>query len=229
MCNKHEQSKRSGNRELLGLQNTVVKGILDILGRADVQINMNNPISMDELKDVAKKTKLAKDEQTMSLDDLVVKFKMQEQNMIGREVIGIGAVSLKHFFTASTFFNHQLNEACDDIENYERTGLIDESQLVQNILDLCFDHKWNNSIITLANLNFRRIKDLLQKNPKLQDIILKEDLSVKYSESGKRGLFEERLDKNGNILPPFIEIVDGNSVIHLQELVKHLDLQSNGA
>ena len=228
LVNKHEQSKRYGNRELVALQNTVVRGMLEVLGMPDTQINMSNPISMDDLKAVAKKTTLAKDEQIMTLDDIGTKFKMQEQNMVGREVIGIGAVSLKHFFEASTFFNKQLQEIEQDIEDYERTGLINSEQLVQNVIDLCFDEKFTGNVITLANLDFRKVKLLLFSNPRLKDITVNKNLRTEYSESGKDGLFNIRFDEDGNEYRPFIEIDGEKSIVHLEDLIKYLDVQSNG-
>ena len=214
----HESSKRNGNRELLGLQNTVVRGILEVLGRPDVQNNMNNPITMHDLQEVAKNTTISADEQTMTLDDLLVKFKMQEQNMVGREVIGIGAVSLKHFFATATFLGHEINLAEQQLEEYERTGKINLDALAKHIIELCFDNKWNGSIATLANLNFKRLKQLLQRSP-VKWFKVAKDYSQEYSEKGKRGLFELG----------FITInEDGSSTVNLLDLVNYLDKQSNG-
>lgn len=225
LLNKHEASKRNGRVELLGLQNTVVRGILSVLSMPETQLNMSNPISMDDLKDIAKGTALADDEKTMTLDDPFTIYKMQQQNMVGRAVIGVGAVSMKSFFETSYFFNQQLQEVEDEISQYRITRRIDRSKIVDDVLDLCFDHKFDGSIITLANLDFKNVKNLLYKYPDLQTITVQQNLKERYIDAGRDGLFVER--ENGK--PPFITVnEDGSSTIRLLDLIEHLDSQSNG-
>ena len=109
ILDKHEKSKRIGKAAMLGLQNTVVRNILDVLDSPQVQLNMSNPITTDTMKNIAKESLIAKEEKVMTLDNPFVKFDMQEQNMTGKSVVGIGAVSLKHFFAATTYFNSRVS------------------------------------------------------------------------------------------------------------------------
>lgn len=204
VIDKHEKSKRQGNIEKLALQNTVVRGILKILKSPSTQINMGNPISMREMQDISKTSTLSRDELTMTLDVPFVKFDMQEQNMVGREVIGIGAVSLKHYFAASAYLNSRVSV----IETVLATNQ-DYRNLIEPLLDLCFNRKLgDHEIITLGNLDFRRVKKLIGN----RNILVNIDVD-KYKNDGNSYLFET-----------FVK--DG--VLDVTGLINHLDKQANG-
>lgn len=215
ILNKHENSKRSGKIETIALQNTVVRAILQVLRDPATQINMGKPISTKTLEKIAGNSTLAKDEQVMTLDNSFTKFMMQEQNMVGREVIGIGAVSLKHFFAASTFMNKQLS-AIESI--LERP--IETSKIVPIIMDIVYNAKLGeNDITTLANLNFSKILALINRTPSLANITFNRA-------DGKT--IEEVFKNNANShLFEGTDFVEGN-VLHLKNLITYLDAKSNG-
>ncbi|MBO7693447.1 MAG: hypothetical protein J6T10_12525 [Methanobrevibacter sp.] len=215
ILNKHENSKRSGKIETIALQNTVVRAILQVLRDPATQINMGKPISTKTLEKIAGNSTLAKDEQVMTLDNSFTKFMMQEQNMVGREVIGIGAVSLKHFFAASTFMNKQLS-AIESI--LERP--IETSRIVPIIMDIVYNAKLGeNDITTLANLNFSKILSLINRMPSLANITFNRA-------DGKT--IEEVFKNNANShLFEGTDFVEGN-VLHLKNLITYLDAKSNG-
>ena len=205
---KHESSVRTGNIEKLALQNTVVRNILRILKSPSVQLNMSNPISMREMQDIAKNSTLSKDELYMTLDVPFVKFDMQEQNMVGREVIGIGAVSLKHFFAASTYLNSRITVAERAAEKKDWKGM------VEPLIDLVFNKKLgNHEIVTLGNLDFRRLKALLHKEKGDIVVLIDQD---QYKSDANSYLFEP---ENGFV---------SDNALNITKLVEYLDKQSNG-
>ena len=215
ILNKHESSKRSGKLETLGLQNTVVRTILQVLRDPATQINMCKPISTDTLEGIAKKSTLAKDEQVMTLDNSFTKFMMQEQNMVGREVIGIGAVSLKHFFAASTFMNKQLTNIEDILENQA-----DKSKVVPIIMDLIYNAKLGeNDITTLSNLDFSKILALIKRMPTLANIAFNRSDGQTIEQ-----IFKTEANSNLFVGTDFVE---GN-ILHFGKLIEYLDQKSNG-
>jgi len=176
----HENSKRSGKAQMLGLQNTVVRGILEVLRSPSTQINMGKPISMDNLKAIAKNSTLAKDEKIMTLDNSFTKFMMQEQNMVGREVIGIGAVSLKHFFAASTFMNQQITKMENAVDNNN------VKTIVPFLMDIVYNSKiGDKEILTLANLDFSKLLQKLKSKPTLFSTVV---LDPKYKTEANSNL-----------------------------------------
>lgn len=202
----HENSKRSGKAQMLGLQNTVVRGILEVLRSPSTQINMGKPISMDNLKAIAKNSTLAKDEKIMTLDNSFTKFMMQEQNMVGREVIGIGAVSLKHFFAASTFMNQQITKMENAVDNNN------VKTIVPFLMDIVYNSKiGDKEILTLANLDFSKLLQKLKSKSTLFSTVV---LDPKYKTEANSNLWNS-------------EFVDGDR-LRLIDFIEYLDKKSNG-
>ena len=94
-------------------------------------------------------------------DNLATKYLMQAQNMVGKEVIGLTAVSLKVFFAVSTYLNNQISTINNNV--------LDEG--VINILEKCIvlDPRVNKGgvekltsedYMVYANLNFH---DLIER------------------------------------------------------------------
>lgn len=212
LLNTHEHSKRNGHVETVALQNTVVRNILQVLRDPATQINMGKPITMNQLHRIADESTLAKDEKVMTLDNSFTKFMMQEQNMVGREVIGIGAVSLKHFFAASTFMNKQVSEIERILEAES-----DKSKVIPYIMDLIYNSKFDDDILTLANINFDRLLKILRENPTLNDINYRSSKTIEEA-------FGNKANSNLFIDKSFVE---GNT-LHLRTLIEHLNNRSNG-
>lgn len=205
LVDTHEKSKRVGRAQMLGLQNTVVRGILEILRSPASQINMGKPISMDHIRAISKKSDLAKDEKVMTLDNSFTKFMMQEQNMVGREVIGIGAVSLKHFFAASTFMNQQITR----METQAKNGSV--AEIIPLLMDIIYNSKiGNNEILTLANLDFSNLLKILKENPdRFRLVTIDEE---KYKTPANDNLFKSEFVKDGNLrLIAFVEYLNSKS------------------
>lgn len=157
--NKHSLSKLSKSQKQSALKNSVVHKILRLMEHPINQISAHKPISMKELQDLAKMSQLSKREKYMSSDNPLGKFIMQVQNMVGKDVIGITAVSLKVFFATSTFINQQIQRigelTLDELENP-----------TEEIMDLFNDITFVDStgqICTLANINLDPLKKLAER------------------------------------------------------------------
>ena len=157
--NKHSLSKLSKSQKQSALKNSVVHKILRLMEHPINQISAHKPISMKELQDLAKQSQLSKREKYMSSDNPLGKFIMQVQNMVGKDVIGITAVSLKVFFATSTFINQQVQRigelTLDELENP-----------TEDVLNLFNDITFVDStgqICTLANINLDPLKKLAER------------------------------------------------------------------
>lgn len=172
---EHERTNRSGEYHKKALRNTVVQGIFDVIKDPINQVNLQKPISMNEQHEAGDKSTLGKEEKYMTFDNPATKFKMQIQNMVGREVIGVTAVSLKAFFAASLYYDTQMQQ----IANLMKAGPTPENiqQVWTKVKDLTFDSKFGRNIElkTLSNAYFRPIFLALQANPEWSVIKLSDN------------------------------------------------------
>lgn len=147
----HARTKRGNAVKQLALRNTVVRGILDVLHDPATQFDLQIPISMAEQKAAADLSTLAMEERYLTKDNPGSRAKMQIQNMVGRDVIGIGASSLKAFFAATTFYNTVVVSMADSVKN--RTA--NSEELWKSLRSLLFNSKYSNrKIVTLANTDY---------------------------------------------------------------------------
>ena len=107
-------SKNQRTREI-ALQNKVVDNILNITRNARNQINLHMPVDMNEPQKAAEDSKAGEAVKHVTSDNPFVKYMMQVQNMVGKQVIGITAVSLKTFFAVSTYYNNIIDKAANDL------------------------------------------------------------------------------------------------------------------
>lgn len=107
-------SKNQRTREI-ALQNKVVDNILNITRNARNQINLHMPVDMNEPQKAAENSKAGEAVKHVTSDNPFVKYMMQVQNMVGKQVIGITAVSLKTFFAVSTYYNNIIDKAANDL------------------------------------------------------------------------------------------------------------------
>lgn len=98
--NKHERTKLPAKVAPLALRNLVSTNIQTIVQSLKNMDKAYTQITMDTLKQTAPKESL-----TTSLLNPMSKFIMQEQNMVGKNVIGIAAVAEKVFFNLSYYWN----------------------------------------------------------------------------------------------------------------------------
>lgn len=103
--NIHTQTVLSDRDKQEAVKNTAAFNMKRVVGRVQNQLisQISVDTSMDALKEVAKKSSLSEDEKYMTSDNPATKFLMQVQNMIGKQVIGVTAVSLKQFFAKTAY------------------------------------------------------------------------------------------------------------------------------
>jgi hypothetical protein len=103
--NTHCTSKLSRHHKEQALKNKIAVSIkkvtMSVENQAIAQISVDT--SMNALKKVSKNSALAKKEESMSSGNPATKFVMQIQNMVGKQVIGVTAVSLKQFFARTAY------------------------------------------------------------------------------------------------------------------------------
>ena len=144
------------------LKSKVFSGIYDIVLSAQNQLKAQ--ITVDtctgDLKDTAAKTVSGNAEKKVSPDIPSSMFVMQEQNQLGKSVVGIGAVSLKTYFILSTANNIKASKVADLINhgNYYNAYELFTTMEIANPI--------NGGITTIANTNLNIIERALNKiNP----------------------------------------------------------------
>lgn len=146
------------------LKSKVFSGIYDIVLSAQNQLKAQ--ITVDtctgDLKDTAAKTTSGNAEKKVSPDIPSSMFVMQEQNQLGKSVVGIGAVSLKTYFILST---------ANNIKASRVTNLINQGRY-SDAYELFKTMKITNPITgeltTIANTNLNIIERALNKiNPEI--------------------------------------------------------------
>ena len=162
LLNKHAKTP---TRILLSdevLKSKVFSSIYDVVLSAQNQLKAQ--ITVDtctgDLKDTAAKTVSGNAEKKVSPDIPSSMFVMQEQNQLGKSVVGIGAVSLKTYFILSTANNIKASRVADLINHgnyYTAYELFTTMEIVNPI---------NGGITTIANTNLNIIERALNKiNP----------------------------------------------------------------
>lgn len=162
LLNKHAKTP---TRILLSdevLKSKVFSSIYDVVLSAQNQLKAQ--ITVDtctgDLKDTAAKTVSGNAEKKVSPDIPSSMFVMQEQNQLGKSVVGIGAVSLKTYFILSTANNIKAARVADLINQgryYNAYELFTTMGIVNPI---------NGGLTTIANTNLNIIERALNKiNP----------------------------------------------------------------
>ena len=163
--NKHSHTRLNNFGKEGALKNRVVSGILEVVNNPQNQIALHTPIAMEEPQKAAKMSKAGEEAKHACADNPATKYLMQAQNMVGKEVIGLTAVSLKVFFAVSTYLNNQISTI--------NSGMLDQD--VVAILEKCvkLDPRVNKSTkdpiqaqtitsddyCVYANLNFHDLID----------------------------------------------------------------------
>lgn len=108
---------KSPNRYVreISLQNKVVDNILKVIRSPKNQINLHMPIDMGVAQKAAEGSAAGEAVKHVTADDPFVKYMMQVQNMVGKQVIGITAVSIKAFFAATTHYNNIINNFTNEL------------------------------------------------------------------------------------------------------------------
>lgn len=109
----HERTKISPNLEESAYKNSIssnIKNIVQDLKNMDLAYS---PIAMGDLQKLASESEKGALVASMSLMNPLTKYLMQVQNMVGKKVIGIAAVSEKIFFNLSYYFNEGIRSNDD--------------------------------------------------------------------------------------------------------------------
>lgn len=211
LLNKHSKSKRSGKIKDIALKNAVFYGIQQVVLDPISQINLHVPIAMDAPKEAAKNSPLAAEEAIMCIDDPYTIFKMQQANMSGKNVVGIGATSLKTFFASTTFFNLKVLEIKDEINNLMNGDLSAQQHIYDILQEICFDSKFKKrELRSLANLYWEPLLNLVQQYG-IQDIVITKN--IKPICTHLNDFISDGVDSEGNHV----------SVLKLSEVIKHLN------
>lgn len=151
--NTHTKTVLSDRDKQEAVKNTAAFNMKRVVGRVQNQLisQISVDTSMDALKEVAKKSSLSEDEKYMTSDNPATKFLMQVQNMIGKQVIGVTAVSLKQFFAKTAYWNQYINDfSLDDANAIIAAGFL-RKMLKYNPL--------KKQYTPLANINLRELID----------------------------------------------------------------------
>ena len=192
-----------------GLRNTVVNKINKVLRSMSVQYNMDTPVdeAMDDLKAFIPEGN-PYDRYGRTWDNPAVKYMLQYENMVGRTVIGIGAVSLKSFYGLTACFNNAVNNITNAVIAH-KNGVENGNIIFRYIKDIVFDSKFGSTgIATLANVNFKNLKQQTS------------GLIIQISDN--------KVDNGQQSLKNYIINQDGNYYLDLGRLVEDLDLFANG-
>lgn len=147
------------------LQNSNTARMLKLLKQANVQPFGHDPISLEELGDIAKEHTSTIEKRT-TMDNAYVKFMMQFQNMVGKGVVGIAAVGMKVFFAVSDYVNSEIDNAVKAFSEY------DDKALAEHITNILFADTSTGEprIATMANINLDPLLNLVKNGDVFIDI-----------------------------------------------------------
>ena len=169
------------------LKNRVVSGIWAITNKLQNQLISQIPVDMGDPQKAAEQSTLGKAELHINSDDPSAKMMMQQQNAVGKEVIGISAVSLKAFFGLYYYYSEltdNLKQAC--INN-------NTTEIVKAIDKLVFVHPTTGKLTSLANIDIEQVIDVIRNNPELKRIDLnKNDF---YLSLWDKGYYDQFINK----------------------------------
>ena len=180
MLNKHSRSNFKGRQKTSALKNAVVHKIINLLKHPRLHVPSHTPINMDVLQKLASNSALSRREKTLTSDSPLVKFIMQVQNMIGKDVIGITAVGMKVFFAMSTFVNERIVDLVEALKEN------DTAKIKEYLHDIIFVDKTTGNLCTIANVNLEPIYEYL--NQFNEEVLLDFDF---YGKSGLKSIFAE--------------------------------------
>lgn len=159
LLNKHSKTKSYIKDSLETLKSRVFSGIRTVTLGAQSQMKAQITVDSctEEFKDKAVNTVQGKTEKTISPRIPSSKFQMQVQGILGKSVVGIGAVSLKTYFILCTAYNRKVGNIINELTsgNYS---------IAENILKtLQIINPFNGELTTLAGTNIDKILELENK------------------------------------------------------------------
>ncbi len=153
--NLHSQTYLSPQKIEKCLKNSVSSSITNIIQNLRNMDQAYSPIEMETVRDASKQSPKGNKSDRMTLLNPLTKFLMQEQNMVGKGVIGITAVGEKVFFNVSHYWNEGIRSRDERwIKNLQF------SQTFNRIQGRSKKAITSVKKTTLANVNFESVEDM---------------------------------------------------------------------
>lgn len=176
--NLHSQTYLSPQKIEKCLKNSVSSSITNIIQNLRNMDQAYSPIEMETVRDASKGSPKGNKSDRMTLLNPLTKFLMQEQNMVGKGVIGITAVGEKVFFNVSHYWNEGIRSG-----NERWIKSLQFSQTFGRIQGRSKDPKGLGSLTsikktTLANVNFESVEEMRLRFEQLSAV--DEQLRQKY-------------------------------------------------
>lgn len=164
--NSYSKSVLTSTSDPNYLKNRVVSGVWAITNKLQNQMVSQIPVDMGDPQTAAEQSTLGRAELHINSDDPSAKMMMQQQNAVGKEVIGISAVSLKAFFGLYYYYSELT-------DNLKQACIANNPVDIINALDkLTFIHPTTGKITSLANIDIEQVIDVINNNKELKRISL---------------------------------------------------------
>lgn len=229
----HQDSvKLPSAKKTAGYRNRIVYRINKMLRDPITQGNLNLPVdeAMNELKNNIPDPEYMY-ELYRTWDNPATKYRIQRDNMVGRDVIGISAVSLKAFFALTTYSNNIILNVVNLAKQYQADLVTNGAhnielgnQIVRELQKICFDAKFikdpylRSGIATIANLRFTDLAKVAVSE--LPEIVCNISLDTPRLTTLKA---YKAVDENNN------EKVDTTgTTLNFSRLINDLDIYANG-
>lgn len=159
----------------MALKNRIVSKIHQVILNPKNQINLTQPVTVDQVKALAEKSSMGLAARYMNGWDPSSKYRMQIENMVGKNVIGNVATAIKSFFALSNLYNTKFRE----IYNLILSGQYNEAR---NMLSK-YTFTRNGQLATLANVNLEMFAEFENMVfPDDQKDLQQTLLTLKYNE-----------------------------------------------
>ena len=191
LVNKHTTYKLVGPRRIEAIKNKVYHLLKTSGSNIRNFIAQTNPISMDELKDAASKSSSGKDSEIVSNANPASKMMMQDQNAVGKGVIGISATGAKVAASILHYYNEALSKSINSINESQKDLYANKLGFLTKVYDISIDGETAQlkAAPTMPNLNFGNydienkgtlfVKDL---SDKVKDLGFQEDIFMPLSQ-----------------------------------------------
>lgn len=166
--NSHSQSILTADTDENYLKNRVVSGIYELTTKLQNQLIAQIPVDMGDPQTAAQQSTLGKAELHINSDDPSAKMMMQEQNSVGKDVIGISAVSLKAFFGLYYYYS----ELTDNLKRTCQSPNATDENIMFALQQLVFNHPITGRLTSLANIDIEQVIDVIRDNERFRHLQL---------------------------------------------------------
>lgn len=164
----HSQSILTADTDENYLKNRVVSGIYELTTKLQNQLIAQIPVDMGDPQTAAQQSTLGKAELHINSDDPSAKMMMQEQNSVGKDVIGISAVSLKAFFGLYYYYS----ELTDNLKQTCQSSNATDENIMFALQQLVFNHPITGRLTSLANIDIEQVIDVIRGNERFRHLQL---------------------------------------------------------